>query len=62
MMQVTPPATVGGIEGVMSVKKEYLYATFNAIKKQYRSVDNFLKAQMGLSADDLKTLRKKYLD
>jgi len=27
-----PPAIVGGIEGVMSVKKEYLDATFNAIK------------------------------
>jgi len=47
---------------VMSVKKEHLDATFNAIKKRYGSVDNFLKAQMGLSADDLKTLRKKYLD
>ena len=47
---------------VMSVKKEYLDATFNAIKKQYGSIDNFLKAQIGLSDNDLKTLRKKYLD
>jgi len=47
---------------VMSVKKEYLDATFDAIKKQYGSVDNFLKTQIGLSNNDLKTLRKKYLD
>jgi protein-tyrosine phosphatase len=45
-----------------SVKKDDLDATFNAITRQYGSVDNFLKVQIGL--DDAKTalLKKKFLE
>jgi len=47
---------------MLSVKKEYLDASFTAINKQYGSVDNFLQNEIGLDADKIKTLRKKFLD
>ena len=47
---------------VLSVKKEYLDATFTAIKKQYGSIDNYLKTQIGLTDKNIKALRAKFLD
>lgn len=47
---------------MLSVKKEYLDASFTTINKQYGSVDNFLQNEIGLDADKIKTLRKKFLD
>jgi protein-tyrosine phosphatase len=52
----------GVAKDVVSVKKEYLDATFSAIKKQYGSVDNYLKTQIGLSDKDIKELKKKFLE
>lgn len=49
-------------KGVMSAKKVYLDATFTAIKKQYGSVDNYLKNQIGLNDKDIKTLKAKFLE
>jgi protein-tyrosine phosphatase len=47
---------------MMMARKEYLDATFAAIKKQYGSVDNFLRVQVGLDDQKIALLRKKYLD
>ncbi len=47
---------------LLSAKKQYLDATFDAITKQYGSVDNFLKTQIGLDDLQLQALRKKYLE
>jgi protein-tyrosine phosphatase len=49
-------------KSMASVNKEDLDATFNAIKKQYGSVDNYLRSQIGL--DDQKTalLKSKFLE
>jgi len=47
---------------MMLAKKEYLDATFAAIIKQYGSVDNFLKNQLGLDDQKLKTLKESYLE
>jgi protein-tyrosine phosphatase len=52
----------GVAKDVLSVKKQYLDATFTAIKKQYGSVDNYLKTQIGLSDADIKSLKKKFLE
>ena len=43
-------------------KKEYLDANFNAIKKRYGSVDNFLRTELGLNDKQIALLKKKYLD
>jgi len=46
---------------MMGVKKEYLDATFASIKKQYGSVDAFLKNEIGLDDAKMKTLKEKFL-
>ena len=46
----------------MSAKKEYLATTFDAINRQYGSVDNFLKGPIGLDEEKMKLLREKFLD
>ena len=47
---------------VLSVKAEYLAATFAAINKQYGSIDNFLDGPVGLDKSKVKLLKKKFLD
>ncbi|MBB6500912.1 tyrosine-protein phosphatase [Pedobacter cryoconitis] len=42
------------------VKPEYLIATVKAIFQQYGSVDQFITDEIGLTADDIALLRKKY--
>jgi protein-tyrosine phosphatase len=52
----------GVAKDMMAAKPEYLEATFAAIKKQYGSVDNFLKNEIGLDAKKMRELRHKYLE
>jgi len=52
----------GVAKDVVAVKKEYLDATFTAIKKQYGSIDNYLKTQVGLTDNDIEALKAKFLD
>ncbi len=52
----------GVAKDVLSVKKEYLDAAFNAIKSKYGSIDNFLKAQIGLDDQKIASLKKKFLE
>lgn len=49
-------------KSMAGVKKEYLDATFQAIKKQYGSVDNYLKTQIGLDDEKIALLKKKFLE
>lgn len=49
-------------EDLMSVKSAYLNATFDAITKQYGSIENYLKKSIGLTKRDIKILRKKYTE
>jgi protein-tyrosine phosphatase len=46
---------------MMAANPEYLKAAFDAIKKQYGSVDSFLDKEIGLTADRKKELAKKLL-
>lgn len=48
------------VDGVMGTRPQYIEATFNAIKTQYGSMDNFFKIAMGLTKKDIKKLRKMY--
>jgi protein-tyrosine phosphatase len=47
---------------MMSAKKPYLDATFNAITAKYGSIDNYLKTQLGLDDEKIAMLRKKFLE
>jgi len=49
-------------KSMAAVKKEYLDATFDAIKKQYGSVDSYLKTQMGLDDEKIAALKRKFLE
>jgi protein-tyrosine phosphatase len=45
----------------VSVKKEYLDATFEAIREQYGSVDNFLKNELDLDQTKIDLIKTKFL-
>lgn len=47
---------------VVSVKENYLQATYMAIVKQYGSMDNFVSKELGLTTADIALLRKKYTE
>ena len=49
-------------KSMAGVKKEYLDATFDAIKKKYGSVDEYLKTQIGLDDQKIALLKKKFLE
>jgi protein-tyrosine phosphatase len=47
---------------MLSAKKEYLDATFDAIRQQYGSIDSYLQDQLGLDGEAMAKLRKKFLE
>lgn len=47
---------------MMSAKAQYLAATFDAIRKQYGSVDRYLEEELGLTKEKRAALQKKYLE
>jgi protein-tyrosine phosphatase len=47
---------------LLGAKREYLEASFGAIRQEYGSVDNFLKGPVGLDDAKLQQLRNKFLD
>jgi len=49
------------VRGMMGAKREYIETTFNAIKQQYGSIDNFLNGPVGLDAAKRKALQDKFL-
>lgn len=49
-------------KAMMGVSKDDLDTTFNAITKQYGSVDNYLRTQIGLDDGKIALLKKKFLE
>ena len=49
-------------KSMAGVKKEYLDATLKALIKQYGSIDNYLKTQIGLDDKKIAQLKAKYLE
>jgi protein-tyrosine phosphatase len=47
---------------MLQAKKVYLDTTFDTIKQQYGSIDNFLRTQIGLDDQKIATLKKKFLE
>lgn len=50
------------IEKIMLLKPELIRGFFDAINKQYGSIDNFLQKEMGIGPKEIKILRKKYTE
>jgi protein-tyrosine phosphatase len=57
-MHITPP--VAG--ALLAARREYLATTFDGIRRQYGSIDNFLQGPLGLDAGKIKVLREKFLE
>jgi protein-tyrosine phosphatase len=49
-------------KSMMAAKKAYLDLTFDTIRKQYGTVDNYLKTQVGLDDEKIALLKKKFLE
>jgi protein-tyrosine phosphatase len=47
---------------IMSVREDYIRATFTAIKSKYGSIDNYLQEVMGLTKEKRMFLQQKYLE
>jgi protein-tyrosine phosphatase len=50
------------VRAMMSADPQYLDATFDAIRRQYGSVDMFLQQQLGLDLQQRTLLRQKFLE
>lgn len=55
-------AVVGEAQAMAGVKGEYLKAAFDAVKKEYGSMENYIRNQLGVSDEALHQLREKYLE
>ncbi len=49
-------------ESMITVKPSYLEATWQAITKQYGSIDAFLEKELGIGKKEKEILRKKYIE
>jgi protein-tyrosine phosphatase len=52
----------GVARAMNSANGQYLDATFDALRKQYGSIDNYLQQQLGLDQPHLALLRQKFLE
>ena len=52
----------GVARSMNGARAEYLAATFDAIRRQYGSIDNYLQQQLGLDQQRLALLRQKFLE
>jgi protein-tyrosine phosphatase len=50
------------VRAMMSADPQYLDATFDALRKQYGSIDNYLRQQLGLDQQHLALLKQKFLE
>lgn len=51
----------GVARSMNAAKAEYLNATFDAIRRQYGSIDHYLEAELGLTPDKREQLKNKFL-
>ena len=54
-------AVVGEAQAMAGVKGEYLQAALDAVKREYGSVEDYIRNQLGVSDGELQQLREKYL-
>ncbi|WP_430536493.1 tyrosine-protein phosphatase [Listeria rocourtiae] len=59
--QTDNPKVLAGMKAVLDVRASYLNAAFDEINAKYGSMDAFLKQGLGLTNQDIKTLKKTYL-
>lgn len=55
-------AVIKEAQAMAGVKGEYLKAAFDAVKREYGSIEDYLRNQLGVSDDERNQLREKYLE
>lgn len=55
-------AVIKEAQAMAGVKGEYLEAAFDAVKKEYGSIENYLRNRLGVSDEERNQLREKYLE
>lgn len=60
MVLVVSPRKARALDLTLSAKKLYIQSLFDELDKEYNGVDNYLKSVIGLSDEDLKTLKECY--
>ena len=50
------------LKAMMDVKPQFLSGAMNAVKEQYGSIENYCKQVLGVTDEDIETLKSKYLE
>ena len=60
MVLVVSPRKARALDLTLSAKKLYITSLFDELDKEYNGVNNYLTSVIGLSEEDLKTLKEAY--
>jgi len=55
------PRLARHLDKILGARKEYINAAYQTIEKEYQNIDNYISNVIGLSDDNIKQLRLKYL-
>ena len=55
------PKLARNLDKILGARKEYINASYQTIEKEYQSIDNYISNVIGLSDENIKQLRLKYL-
>ena len=55
------PRLARHLDKILGARKEYIEASYQTIEKEYQNIDNYIRNVIGLSDENIKELRLKYL-
>lgn len=55
------PRLARHLDKILGARKEYIEASYQTIEKEYQNIDNYIRNVIGLSDENIKQLRLKYL-
>lgn len=55
------PRLARHLDKILGARKEYIASSYQTIEKEYQNIDNYISNVIGLSENDIKKLRLKYL-
>ena len=55
------PRLARHLDKILGARREYIEASYQTIEKEYQNIDNYIRNVIGLSDEDIKKLKEKYL-
>lgn len=55
------PRLARHLDKILGARKEYINSSYQTIEKEYQSIDNYIRNVIGLSDEDIKKIRTKFL-